>query len=167
MTQVLELFPPFWSKKFCAWYFSRFQPKKWTQEEELWRKGCVCFKGPKWKEISSEIRLSCDSRGLPVRTQSRGCFIVAGLSTESVTPMSVRTERDSLPTCRNVSSSQFWGGIEKSPCSSLEAQHWELRECWKGQWEGGRHQKCLTVIIFSSGLALCNSSRNKEGFVFV
>ena len=123
MTQVLELFPPFWSKKFCAWYFSRFQPKKWTQEEELWRKGCVCFKGPKWKEISSEIRLSCDSRGLPVRTQSRGCFIVAGLSTESVTPMSVRTERDSLPTCRNVSSSQFWGGIEKSPCSSLEAQH--------------------------------------------
>ena len=40
------------------------------------------------KEITSETRISCDSRDLPVRTQSRGCFIVVGLSTESVTPMS-------------------------------------------------------------------------------
>lgn len=67
------------------------------------------------KEISSETRISCDSRDLPVRTQSRGCFIVVGLSTEHVALMSFRTERDSFPTWRKVSSKQLGGRIGKSP----------------------------------------------------
>lgn len=77
------------------------------------------------KEVSAETGPSWDSSEIPhalrcFGTLRQGPLYCRGLSTESVALMSFRTERDSSPTWRKVSSSQLGGRIGKSPWSSLE-----------------------------------------------
>ena len=52
--------------------------------------------------------------------QCRGCFIVMGLSSESVAPPSVWTERDLSPTWGSVSFKSFKREESEKSLSSLE-----------------------------------------------
>ena len=114
--------------------------------EELRRKGWASLKGPKQKGIGLETGTFWDSLESPtvwtvLVLWGRGCFIVAGLSTESVVLVSIRTGRDSFPVWRNVSLSWLRERIGKSPCSSSDLHHWELGGRWEGWLEGWRHLK--------------------------
>lgn len=75
-----------------------------------------------------------------------------------------KDQEDSFPLWRVVSLSPLRRRTGKSPCSSLEADHWELRGLWKGWPEGRRCLKHLTfVTIFPhspSTLAFCNNGKN-------
>ena len=131
--QILELFPLFGKKKFQ--HDTSLRSLSLINElgaEELRRKGYASLKGPKWKEIGSETGTSWGSLEIPLVELCSDCFIVVGLSTESMTSGSVRTKADLSPIWRNVSPGWRRGETGKSPCCFSEYCHWELGRCWKG-----------------------------------
>ena len=137
--QILELFPPFWRKKF--WNdtplrsLSLINGQGWRNQGE---KDVYLSKGQnKREQIQKQKPLEVPQYLNCFRTPRQGCFIVVGLSTDNVALVSLRTGRNSSAIWRNVSPSRLRGRIGKSLCTSSEG---ELGGCWKGWLEGG---KCL------------------------
>lgn len=70
-----------------------------------------------------------------------------GLNTDSVTPVSIRTVKDSFPVWRVVYLSQLRGRIGRSPCRSLEPQFFRNGRALEILVRGLKAHKVLKFVI--------------------
>lgn len=116
---------PFWEKELAAWLFSKkSRANKWVGVEQ----GMTLSQRAQTKKDRfrdrSLLRFIRDRHYLNwFSTLRKDSSIAVGLSTESVAPVSMRTERDSFPIFRGVSLRQLRGRTGKSTSRSSKPHH--------------------------------------------